>query len=275
MHIQIPIPIQKVMRELPPVFTFAEVPPTPPPAAPEPVNIIQGAIAIISLMAVVGFVGNFINPGFIVIILLFGLGTIIWRLQIQYLTYKSRLRDHTALTENYFILLASYSRRHSEHEQKNAQTRTAEYLRVFRQPKILEVLKSTNGKIAQKALAANENTDTEISSNDSSAFAQALNHKLSKHLSKNFYRGVTIPIPGFNYIYSPEFTYIDPVSNLHLAIAIDEPNDPILKEQQKISHTYLLNSGWIVVSFNLAEVIDQPQQCLQAVTDLISELDVK
>jgi hypothetical protein len=54
MPILIPVQLQKAMRELPPISQFAESLPKPPPPSPEPVNLIQGAIAIIGLMLILG-----------------------------------------------------------------------------------------------------------------------------------------------------------------------------------------------------------------------------
>jgi hypothetical protein len=269
MPILIPVELQKAMRELPPVAQFEESSPIPPPPSPEPVNLWQGAIAIIILMVVVGLISRFINPGLTILLLILGLGLIIGRMQIQYMTYKTRLHDHTALTEAYFLLLITYSRKQSDREQRIALTRTSDRLKEFRQPKILEILGKTNNKIAQKSLVG----DKLISLEDRSTFAKGLRSSLNNGTPENLLQqGITIQIPGFNYVFIPDFTYIDPATNLHISISITVPSDKANKEYQDICNSYLLKSGWIVCNFTSIEATDNPDRCIHAITDLIDEL---
>jgi hypothetical protein len=269
MPILIPVELQKAMRELPPVAQFEESTPIPPPPSPEPVNIWQGAIAIIILMVVVGLIGSFINSGLTVLPLILGLGLIIGRMQIQYMTYKTRLRDHTALTEAYFLLLTTYSRKQSEYEQDIALTRTSDRLKEFRQAKILEILSKTNDKIAQKSLVG----DKLINFEDRSPFAIGLKSSLGDRTSKdNLQQGITIQIPGFNYVFIPDFTYIDASTNLHISISVIVPSDKSNKEYEDICNSFLLKSGWIICNFNSTEVAENPDRCIHAITDLIDEL---
>lgn len=264
MTILIPVQLQRAMQELPPPPPFEEFLPIPPPPSPEPVNLIRGAIAIIVLMAGVGFISNFI-PAFVgVLILLIGLGAIIWQMQMQYVTYKSRLRDHGALTENYFLLLTNYSRKQSEHEQKIALSRTGDRLKAYRQSKILEILNKTNAQIAQKALKSDD--IFEYVEDERSLFSK----KLKQALSKNLYQGITIHIPGFNYTFAPKFTYINPDSHLHIAITPE--TDQILPELQTFCQDYLLKAGWIVINFTSVDLTQQPDRCIQEITNLIAEL---
>jgi len=264
MPILIPVELQKAMVELPPIPRFAESSPIPPPPTPEPVNLWQGAITIIILMIVVGFISRFINSGLTIFLLILGLGLIIGRMQVQYITYKTRQQDHTALTEAYFLLLTTYSHKQSEHEQDIALTRTSDRLKEFRQPKILEILTKTNPKIAQKSLVG----DKLINFDDHSLFAQGLRSKLDNRLQQ----GITIQIPGFNYVFIPDFTYIDASTNLHISLSITVPSDKASKEYQDICNSYLLKSGWIVCNFNSLEVAENPDRCIQDITDLIDTL---
>jgi len=287
MQIQIPVQLQKAMRELPPIPPFNEYLPMPPPPSPEPVKVVRGAIAITGLMIFVGFVNTF-SPILGAILFPIGLFLILAQMFVQYKTYQSRLRDHTALTESYFLLLQSYSRKQSEHEQRIFRSQTSDRLREFRSPRILEILSSTNTEIIQKILVGDTSkselvitdlitdkfTDeiTNQITDEPSKFTKSLN----RSLGDNLHQGITVQIPGFNYIFSPDFTYIDPISNLHLAIAITEPSgknsDKNIKEQQNICHTFLLKSGWIVVNLSPNEVLDQPDRRLQEIFNLIQEL---
>lgn len=264
MPILIPVQLQKAMREFPPISQFDESLPKSPPPSPEPVNLIQGAIAIVGLMLILGLLGNFIPPIVIIISLIVGLGVILWKMQMQYVTYKSRLRDHAGLTENYFLLLTTYSRKESEHEQKIALTRTDEKLKAYRQPKILEILSKTKGEIAQKAIAGNNS----VISDQLTVFGKSLKKSLGDRLQPS----ITIQIPAFNFRFSPDFTYINPATNLHLAIAISEI-DQTSKEQQNICNSFLLKSGWIVARFTPQEVLENPDRCVQSIVKLIDELD--
>lgn len=271
MHILIPVPLKKAMYELPPVPEFTEFTPLPPPPPPEPVNLIRGVIFIILVMAGVGFASNFINPVFVLILLLVGLGIVIWQMQVQYVTFKSRLNDHTALTENYFLLLENYSRKQSEHEQNIAFSRTGDLLKEFRAVKIKEILHQTKGQIAQKALIG----DKLINFDDNSEFARGLKKSLGKGKNADesrLHQGITIQIPVFDYTFIPDFTYIDPTSNLHIAITISVPSDKTSKEYQEICDTYLLKSGWIICNFGSEEILDDPERCVEAIARLIDEL---
>lgn len=272
MHILIPVQLKKAMNELPPTPLFEEFTPIPPPPSPEPVSLIRGAIAIILLMAGVGFVSNFINRIFGLILLLVGLGIIIWQMQVQYITYKSRLDDHTTLTENYFLLLESYSRKQGEHEQKIAISRTGDRLKEFRSSKILEILSQTKSQIAQKALIR----DKLINFEDNSEFAKSLKASLNEgkmNMTENrLHQGITIQIPAFDYTFIPDFTYIDPTTNLHIAITIAVRSDKTSKEYQEICNTFLLKSGWIICNFNSDEILDYPDRCIKTIGNLIDDL---
>lgn len=282
MPILIPVQLQKVMGELPPLPTFEEFLPTPPPPSPESVNLIRGVIAITGLMILVGFT-NTLSPIIGAIVLPIGLFLILGQMFIQYKNYQNRLRDHTALTESYFLLLESYFRKQGKHEQKIAVTRTSDRLREFRSPKILEILRSTNTEIIQKILTGDtpelesklviSDQITDKITDEPSQFTPQFTKSLKTSLRDNLHQGITIQIPGFNYIFSPDFTYIDPISNLHLAIAITEPSNPSTKELQNICNSFLLKSGWIIANFTPTEVVDKPNQCLQAITNLIGELN--
>jgi hypothetical protein len=265
MPILIPVQLQKAMRELPPIPQFAESLPKPPPPSPEPVNLIQGAIAIIGLMFILGVLGNFIPPIWIILLLIVGLGVILWQMQVQYITFKSRLRDHAGLTENYFLLLTTYSRKESEHEQKIALTLTDQSLKAYRQPKILKILSKTNGEIGQKALTG----DSLKISDQLTTFGK----DLKKSLGDRLHQSITIQIPAFNFRFSPDFTYINPATNLHLAIAISEVSDQTSKEQQNICNSFLLKSGWIVAHFTPQEVLENPDRYVKSIVKLVDELD--
>ena len=294
MQIQIPVQLQKAMRELPPIPPFNESLPTPP----KPLNLIRDAIVITGLMILVGYIYiklqplpqpmvndllsllvmlflpliNFLILGF-KILLLAGLFLILGPI---YKIYQSRLRDHSVLTESYFELLESYSHRQSEYEQKIFLSQTSDRLREFRSPRILKILRSTNTEIIQKIpvgdIPESELVITDKIKNEPFIFSKSL----KKSLKDNLHYGITVQTPEFNYIFRPDFTYINLDTNLHLAIAISEQlgknSDKNIKEQQNICHTFLLKSGWIVANLNPNEVLDQPDQCAQAITNLIQEL---
>jgi len=84
--------------------------------------------------------------------------------------------------------------------------------------------------------------------------------------------GIAIQIPGFNFRFSPDFTYIDPATNLHLAISISKI-DQTTKDEQNICNSFLLKSGWIVARFTPQEVIENPDRCVKSIVNLIDELD--
>lgn len=246
MQIQIPIQLQRVMQELPPLELFNESPPMPPPPPPQPVNLLNGAIAIVGVMFIIGVIGNFVSPYLTFILLILGLGIVLWRLQLQYLTYKIRLKDHSAITENYFLLLTSYSQKQSAYEQKIAAARSPERLSAYRAIKIQEVLSRTNGAIAQKALPHGDIVPNSV-------WQQQLGQKI--HI------GLTIPIPGFNHNFIPAYTYIDPQTNLHLAIALNQ-------ELQQICTDFLLKAGWLVAYCQPEEILSVPPEIIELIKTL-------
>ncbi len=295
MQIQIPVQLQKAMRELPPIPPFNESLPSPPPPSPERMNRVQLATIITGFMILVGYIyiglqpiPIRVNPDFLSILFIGGINVCILIFKaillpvglglmfIRYKIYQSRLRDHSVLTKSYFELLESYALKQSEYEQKIFLSQTSDRLREFRSPKILKILRSTNTEIIQK-IPVGDNPESELVITDKIKNEPFIFSKsLKRSLKDNLHYGITVQIPGFNYIFSPDFTYINPDTNLHLAIAISEQSgknsDQNIKEQQYICHTFLLKSGWIVVNLGPNEVLDWPDRCAQAITNLIQEL---
>jgi hypothetical protein len=259
-QILIPVDLHKVMRQLPTVTEFPELPPEPPEAEPQPTSLVKSAIAIIIFMSVIGIIGSRIDPRLLIVLLLAGLIVILLQTIIQLRTYKTRLRNYAAAKESYFELLEVYSRQESKYQQEIAITRTSDRLIQFRLPSILQILKRTDTNIAQISdLIEPEHFESLL------GFSTAL----EKAFPNQIYEGVILNIPGFDYLFTPNFTYINKQVNLYIAILIDTAMD---RQEQEICDRFLLKSGWLIVRFTEPQVTSDPDRCCRVITKLVDDV---
>jgi len=83
------------------------------------------------------------------------------------------------------------------------------------------------------------------------------------------YEGVILNIPGFDYLFTPNFTYINKQVNLYIAIMIDTAMD---KQEQEICDRFLMKSGWLIVRFTESQVTGNPDNCCKVIAKLVNDI---
>ncbi len=268
--ILIPVEIQRILREMPPVPEFKERMPKPPTTEPqliENTNIMGEVTVLIVLTAIILRLNVYLGTALLVI----GTVGIMVQIHLQVTSYRLRSQEQSIRMESYFRLLADYSSKESEYQQAIARSRTSERLVEFRRPLLQKFLSRASPDHAITPLVEPPETPV-LKEKFKVVLERYFPHKISMHLVPN--------VVGFEPSYAPDLTYIDPELNLHIAIEIDEPyasdsNQPTHYRddwQDLRCNELLLKCGWIVVRFSEEQVWRSPLSCCKTITKLIDEL---
>ncbi|MDK3159864.1 hypothetical protein QPK87_25360 [Kamptonema cortianum] len=105
---------------------------------------------------------------------------------------------------------------------------------------------------------------------------------LERYFPDKIYTGRTLQNPknDLRYPYTPDFIYIDPDSNLHIDIEIDEPyiyhskkpyhylND----ESESVRNQFFTDCGWLVIRFCEEQVVRYPEGCCRFISQTIANV---
>jgi very-short-patch-repair endonuclease len=105
-------------------------------------------------------------------------------------------------------------------------------------------------------------------------------YDLWRYFPGKIHTGLLMPRPDQASPYTPDFTYIDPCSNLHIDIEVDEPytydtrqplhylNCP--KDQQR--NRRFLEWGWVVIRFSEVQVVKHPASCCKTIASVVGQI---
>lgn len=80
--------------------------------------------------------------------------------------------------------------------------------------------------------------------------------------------------------YVPDFVYIDPGSNLHIDIEVDEPythdtRQPLhflSSEKDNRRNQFFVDAGWVVIRFSERQVVKSPMSCCKTIASTIASI---
>ncbi|MBD2092924.1 hypothetical protein H6F67_24040 [Microcoleus sp. FACHB-1515] len=108
----------------------------------------------------------------------------------------------------------------------------------------------------------------------------AFEQELCRYFPGKIHAGLMVPNPERPQPYVPDFAYIDPATNLHIDIEIDEPytHDTRLPlhyrdcPKDELRNQWFLANGWIVIRLSEAQVIKSPASCCKVIASTIATL---
>ncbi|WP_019502792.1 hypothetical protein [Pseudanabaena sp. PCC 6802] len=257
--ILIPPEVQGIQSELPALPIFTERSPVLSASEPQPVDFFKAVIEIALLIAGTSLIYR-VDKNLGTIVLLIGLGAIFTYQHLRFKSYKQRLQRYNRILAGYFTSLETYARKQAQHESKVAVARSPNRLREYRRAKLLELLKqvSSNNRV--------EDATNITLSGIKSDFARVL----TQYFPNSTHVGCQVEFPDRSL--TLDFAYIDPETNLHIAIALDETDEPQGLLPNEEFDRYLLDAGWVVMRFSAFQVGRSPDSCCKAIAGLIDEL---
>ena len=264
----IPPEVQRIALSKPVAPKFDKPFPTSPSQQqPAPIQIQEAiglSLGLIAVVVVVTPIANALGG----ILLIVGTVAIVIRIRLQFLTYKRRYQDYQITLQNYFTKLESYSQEEVRYQQKLAITHSPERIIEFRQHQFQKFFAKMHPNEKAIALTKNSNAIEKIICD--------FGIELQEHLSGTLYHSVKIHIPSINYDWTPALTYIDTVTNAHIAIEIDELSENAAgSTQNDLADRFLVNSGWIIIKFSRSQILQSSAECCQEFMKLLDRLSLK
>lgn len=266
-----PTEIERIQRELPPIPTFTDRPPAYPKLEPQPPTFVRTLIEAV-LFSIGASLIYPINRIAGIILFIIGLGILSIYQYLRVKSYRKKLHSYNLVLEAYYKSLDIYARKEAQHEKNVALAHSTAKLLEYRRPKLLEFLGSAiRGTLCLSAAhgsTTNSITQSEVVRN----FAQIL----SDYFPDLIHMGWQIELS--NGILTPDIAYIDPATNLHIAIEVDEMRGDTHPPENRNSlpdqeyNQNLMDARWIVVRFSEAQVIQSPQSCCKAIATLLDRL---
>ncbi len=189
-----------------------------------------------------------------------------WQVWQSGQTYARRLSQYQRSMDFYTEAMQAYEADKQEHERLEALKQIPGGLAQHRHEKVLSILKKTRR-------ADGDHSDAP------EGYSEAwLEHHLHKVFGNQIYNGLRIAKPDWERFYSPDFTFIDPDTGLHIDIEVDEPyfladkrpTHCLGDDHERNQH--ILSYGWVVVRFSESQVVQQPMSCCKVIADIVADL---
>jgi very-short-patch-repair endonuclease len=254
--ILIPTKMQLILQELPPIPIFFDRPPAYPESEPQPPSFVRSVVEAMLFSIAASLIYRIsVLAGSILFVI--GLIIIIIHQSLRLKSYRKQLHNYNQVLVAYYKSLDIYARKEAQHETNvvlaHSTSKSLEYLR----PKLLEFL----GGVSSHGSIASNTPQSEVEQD----FAQVL----SKYFPNLIHVGWQVELS--NGMFVPDFAYIDPDTNLHIAIEVDEPGDRSIKDAKEYDQN-LMDAGWIVIRFSESQVIQSPQSCCKAIATILDQL---
>lgn len=254
--ILMPTEIERIQQELPPITTFTDRPPAYPSLEPQPPTFVRTLIEAV-LFSVFASLIYPISKIAGIILFVIGLGILsIYQFQ-RVKQYRKQLHSYNLVLEAYYKSLDIYARKEAQRETSVVLAHSPTKLLAYRRPKLLEFLEgaiihgSTTSNIPQREVVRD--------------FAQLLSQYFPNLIHVGW------QIEQSNQIFKLDIAYIDPDTNLHIAIEVDETHNRNVKGAKEY-HQNLMDAGWIVMRFSESQITQSPQSCGKAIALLLDRL---
>jgi very-short-patch-repair endonuclease len=267
----IPPEVQRIALSKPVVPTFDHsLPSIPNQQSPNPIQI-QEAIAcgfgLIVLVVLVTPAASMLGGT----ILIVGTIALVLRIRFQFLSYKRRYQNYQIHLQQYFRKLEAYSQEEVKYEQALAIAHSPNRLIEYRQHKFQIFFAKI--PFDGKAIAFTKNSQAIAEFDDN--FVDEFAIELQESIAETLYQGVKLHIASINYDWIPAFTYIDPVTNAHIAIEIDAVSEnAVISTQNDLADRFLVNSGWIIIKFSRSQILQSSSECCQEFMKLLDRLSL-
>jgi hypothetical protein len=267
--ILIPEPLKKVRRD-----------PPPEPPAPKLRPAVEPKLELLDRLAIsVGHafeaVGNWIKSfrakqpilAFFVSIPILLLVIILYPLKLN---NQERKRLYEQKLKNYQSILKSNSKLQKQYEESVQFYRTREGKVKYRTEKLKQLLSGTKSPDAENQISKQ------------GALEQAFYEKLNSYFPEKIQLEKGLLKPN-GFVYTPDFIYFDPQSNLHIDIEVDEPYTPKTGHPKKPIHylesesdhkrnQFFLDKTWLVIRFAEEQVKRYPDSCCKVIAQTIAKL---
>jgi hypothetical protein len=264
--ILIPGEIERAKLALPPV----PIPPDPPQLpGTKPQKINNTLIAVETAVAIptIPIVSQLTSiPGWLLFLAV--AGAIAGHVWDQITTYPQHKQKHDHEVESYPKKLKDYEIKKHQHQEEVKASQSPERVAEFRYKLLLQILSQT---VPHDGSASGARRGE----------AEALfgNH-LSRYFPGKIHKGLTLKIPDFDYLYTPDFAYIDKELNLYIDIEIDEPyvyptgapTHFVGAWKDSNRNRFFLAKQGIVIRFSEEQVICYPQSCCKTIVQVIAQV---
>jgi very-short-patch-repair endonuclease len=254
--ILIPTKMQLILQELPPIPIFFDRPPAYPESEPQPPSFVRSVVEAMLFSIAASLIYRIsVLAGSILFVI--GLIIIIIHQSLRLKSYRKQLHNYNQVLVAYYKSLDIYARKEAQHETNVVLAHSTSKSLEYRRPKLLEFL----GGVSSHGSIASNTPQSEVEQD----FAQVL----SKYFPNLIHVGWQVELS--NGMFVPDFAYIDPDTNLHIAIEVDEPGDRSIKDAKEYDQN-LMDAGWIVIRFSESQVIQSPQSCCKAIATILDQL---
>ncbi len=245
---------------------FEQTAPPPPKPLPPPVNVAVILLEVAALgFLVAGLLAFDLGSGAWIVIGL-GLAGMSFQVVQAYRHYPQVVQVYRRSVDFYQQAYQEYEQAKHEHERLEALKQIPGGLAQYRYEKGLSVLKKTRQPDGDQSNAPDGYSEIWFE------------HHLVKIFGDQIHNGLRISRPDWDKFYTPDFTFIDRTTSLHIDIEIDEPYRLV---DQKPTHmrtkdltrdNHILSYGWVVVRFAEIQTVKQPLSCCKHIADVIADL---
>jgi hypothetical protein len=261
-----PAEMDRIQQELPPIPTFTDRPPVYPGSEPQPPSFVRTLIEAVVFSIGASLIYPFSTIAGIVLFII-GLGILSVYQYQRVKSYRKQSHSYNLVLEAYYKSLDIYARKQARHETDIALAHSLTKLLEYRRPKLLEFLGSAISEDLCLSASPSNITSNYSASEVTSNFAQVL----SEYFPNLIHTGQQIELS--NGIFTLDIVYIDSVTNLHIAIELNELDDRnISSSTDREYNQNLVDAGWIVMRFSESQVTQSPQSCCKAIATLLDQL---
>lgn len=189
-------------------------------------------------------------------------------LSLSTMSYQGRLRNYRVDVNQYETQLAQWHQTKASIEAEARLRNSPDYLKNF----YLQALQSALQNVSTPDC---ENPDARIGKHE-----RKLEPYLRQYFGNKIHTKKALSIRNFDHPYTPDFSYIDPVHNLHMDIEVDEPYTvkgsrikPIhFVGKDEDRNQFFLERNWIVVRFAEEQVVRSPEGCCKVIATVLAKL---
>ncbi len=266
--ILIPPEVQRIAQSKPDAPKFnIDIPSVPPFRQPTPIHIQETLGLTFGLVLVVAVV-TAIAKELGIILLIVGTVAIIIRIKIQFDTYKRRSQRHQDSIQRYLTKFEAYSHQEVAYQRELAIAHAPQRILEFRQHQFQKFFAKIPANDQAISITESQNAIAELEE-----FIYKFGMELQKNLSGTLYHGLKLHISSIEYDWNPALTYIDPVTNAHIAIEISAPSEnAAIMMRNDLAERFLVNLGWIMIKFSQEQILQNSMECCKEFARLLDRL---